>query len=95
MLVGVVSRSDLLAAYLRNDEDIRQDILRRAVPEVIERALETVQVEVRDGTVELDGWLTRRSQVLGLIARARAVDGVVSVRSRSSPLTLACGLEEL
>jgi osmotically-inducible protein OsmY len=76
-----VSRSDLLAAYLREDEDIRQDIL-RVVPGVVERSVETVQVEVHDGTVELDGWLTRRSQVLALIARARAIDGVVSVHSR-------------
>ncbi|HEX8859328.1 MAG TPA: hypothetical protein VGC06_09635 [Actinomycetes bacterium] len=34
------------------------------------------------GVVELDGWLTRRSQVLALIARARATDGVVAVHSK-------------
>jgi CBS domain-containing protein len=81
-LVGIVSRRDLLAAYLRDDEDIRQDILRRVVPEVVERAVEGVQVEVQGGTVKLDGWLTRRSQVLALVTRARAIDGVINVQSK-------------
>lgn len=81
-LVGIVSRGDLLAAYLRDDQDIRQDIMRRVVPAVVERAVETVQVEVHRGTVELDGWLTRRSQTLALIARARAIEGVIDVHSR-------------
>jgi predicted transcriptional regulator len=81
VLVGIVTRGDLLKAYLRADQDIRQDIRRRAVPKVVERAVETVQVQVHDGTVELDGWLTRRSQALALIAHARATDGVISVHS--------------
>jgi CBS-domain-containing membrane protein len=80
--IGIVTRGDLLKAYQRADQEIRQDIVRRAVPKVIERAVETVHVQVRHGVVELDGWLTRRSQVLALIARARATDGVVAVRNR-------------
>jgi CBS domain-containing protein len=81
-LVGIVTRGDLLKAYLRADEDIRQEILRRAVSEVIERAAETVRVEVHDGVVELDGWVTRRTQALALVARARATDGVIAVHNR-------------
>ena len=81
-LIGIVSRGDLLEAYLRDDQEIQQDILRRVVPAVVERAVETVQVEVHDGVVELDGWLTRRSQVLALTARARAVEGVIDVHSK-------------
>jgi CBS domain-containing protein len=81
-LVGIVTRGDLLKAYLRADEDIRQEILRRAVPEVIERAAETARVEVHDGVVELDGWVTRRTQALALVARARATDGVIAVHDR-------------
>jgi CBS domain-containing protein len=79
VLVGIVTRGDLLKAYLRADQDIRQDILRQAVPKVIERAVETVQVQVHDGMVQLDGWVTRRSQALALVARIRATDGVVGV----------------
>jgi CBS domain-containing protein len=82
VLVGIVTRGDLLKAYVRVDQDVRRDILTRAVPEVIERVVESVQVEVHDGVVELSGWLTRRSQVLALIARARATDGVVTVHSK-------------
>jgi CBS domain-containing protein len=80
--VGIVTRSDLLKAYLRVDDEIRQDIVRQAVSKVIERAVETVQVEVHDGVVELDGWVTRRSQALALVARARATDGVITVHSK-------------
>jgi CBS domain-containing protein len=81
-LVGIVTRGDLLKAYRRVDQDIRQDILARAVPEVIERVVESVEVEVHNGVVELSGWLTRRSQVLALIGRARAIDGVITVHSK-------------
>lgn len=77
-----MTRSDLLKAYLRVDDEIRQDIVRQAVSKVIERAVETVQVEVHDGVVELDGWVTRRSQALALVARARATDGVITVHSK-------------
>jgi CBS domain-containing protein len=82
VLVGIVSRGDLLKAYLRDDRDIRREILHGAIPGVIERVVESVQVEVHDGVVELSGWLTRRSQVLALIARARAIDGVITVHSK-------------
>jgi CBS-domain-containing membrane protein len=80
--VGIVTRGDLLKAYLRADEDIRLEIVRESVPKVIERAVETVQVDVHDGVVELDGWVTRRSQALALVARARATDGVIAVHSK-------------
>lgn len=80
-LVGIVTRGDLLRAYLRTDQEIRQVIERRVVPEVIERKVETVDVDLHDGTVELRGWLTRRSQALALAALVCAVDGVVAVHN--------------
>lgn len=81
VLVGIVTRGDLLTAYLRADQDIRRELTERVLPEVLERVVEAVQVQVDDGMVRLAGHLTRRTQALALAARARAVDGVVSVAS--------------
>jgi hypothetical protein len=69
-LVGIVTRGDLLKAYLRPDEAIREDIHCLVVPRVLERAVESADAKVDDGVVELDGWVTRRSQALALKARA-------------------------
>jgi CBS-domain-containing membrane protein len=82
LLVGIVTRDDLLKAYLRPDEDIREDIRRLVVPRVLERAVESADAKVHDGVVELDGWVTRRSQALALKARASAIDAVVAIHSR-------------
>jgi len=79
VLIGIVTRGDLLKAYLRADADIRRDVAERAVPEVVERPVETVDVEVHDGVVCLSGRVTRRSQVQALVALARTIDGVVAV----------------
>jgi CBS domain-containing protein len=82
VLVGIVTRGDLLKAYLRGDQKIATELTIRIVPEVLERAVETVEVSVDDGVVRLTGRLTRRSQALTLTRRAQAVDGVVSVDSQ-------------
>jgi CBS domain-containing protein len=66
VLVGIVTRGDLLKAYLRSDDDIRQDIVNRVVPEVLERVVETADARVHDGIVELDGW--GRPQAIGQAA---------------------------
>ena len=84
VLIGIVTRGDLLKAYLRPDEAIRRELAVRVLPEVLERAVETIEVEVADGVVRLVGHLTRRSQELALVRRAWAVDGVVGVSSEVS-----------
>lgn len=75
-LVGVVSRRDLLAYYLRDDDAIRADI---------ERALADqppITVSVHDGVVLLLGRVQWRSTRAVLDERVRAVPGVVDVQDR-------------
>ncbi len=80
-LVGIVSRKDVLAVFLRKDEDIRDDI----VTHVFERGLgiavnpATVTVDVHDGEATLTGQLELKSQI-GLVEdMTRHIDGVVDV----------------
>ncbi|HZD74445.1 MAG TPA: CBS domain-containing protein [Actinomycetota bacterium] len=81
-LVGIVSRSDLLRLFLRDDEAIHREI----VDDVLLRALwiepTTVLVNVRDGIVTLTGQLERKSLRPLVIRLTRTVPGVVDVVSR-------------
>jgi len=84
LLVGIVSRADLLGVFLRGDEEIAEEIRH----DVFERSLDTpadkVQVTVVEGEVTLDGVIDRRSLVRVAEALVGRVDGVVSVTNRLS-----------
>ncbi len=81
-LVGIVSRSDLLRLFLRDDPAIYREI----VNEVLLRALwidpATVLVTVDDGVVTLVGQLERKSLVPMAVQLTRTVPGVVDVVSQ-------------
>lgn len=81
-LAGIVSRADLVGAYLRRDDDIlhaiRDDVLRRTMwlePD-------DLRVSVRDGVVRLGGQVDRRSTARIVEKLVGLVDGVVGVESR-------------
>jgi CBS domain-containing protein len=80
-ILGVVSRVDLLADYLRDDADILEDV--RAILRE-ELALEpgAVSASVEQGVVRLQGELERRGLVPSIWDRVRAVDGVVGIDER-------------
>jgi CBS domain-containing protein len=80
-LVGIVTRADLLRAYLHRDEDtlrvIRESVLRNTMwidPD-------DLRVEVKDGQVRLDGVVDRRSTATILVRLIGLVDGVDRVHS--------------
>ncbi len=81
VVVGIVSRADLLKTYVRSDDAIKRDI----VSDVITRALfidpKAVDVEVADGVVKLSGELETRSLSRLLIELAQRVEGTVAVES--------------
>ncbi|GHE55761.1 CBS domain-containing protein [Streptomyces capitiformicae] len=78
-LRGVVSRSDLLKVFLRDDADIAEEIRREVVPRLAPDTDEPIRADVRDGAVTLTGRV-RDINLLPLAARlARAVEGVVDV----------------
>lgn len=83
-LLGIVSRRDLLAVFLRKDEDIAAEIAHV----VFERNLDTVvnpstvTVDVHDGVVTLRGQLQRKSWVPIAVNLTARIDGVVDVNAQ-------------
>ncbi|RAG86817.1 inosine-5'-monophosphate dehydrogenase [Streptacidiphilus pinicola] len=81
-LVGIVSRSDLLRVFLRDDRAIRGEIISEVLQRVMLIEPATVSVEVKDGVVSLQGQLERKSLIPITERLCRSVDGVVGLRSR-------------
>ncbi|GHE13542.1 CBS domain-containing protein [Streptomyces alanosinicus] len=80
LLQGIVSRADLLKVFLRDDEDIADEVRREIVSHLFPLSSAAVQVEVRDGVVTLTGRI-RDSALVPVAARlVRAVEGVVDVQ---------------
>jgi CBS domain-containing protein len=78
-LIGIVSRSDLLKVFLRDDEDIAEEIRREIVDRLFPAPPAPVRVEVHDGLVRLTGRV-RDTALVPVAARlARGVEGVVDV----------------
>jgi CBS domain-containing protein len=81
LLIGVVSRTDLLSVFERPDPDIRDEVL-----DVIagEFGLDVAEFEVSivSGIVTIAGPVGRLETALLLLARVRHTEGVVAVRDR-------------
>lgn len=79
-LVGMVSRADLLKAFLRPDAEIKREVLDDLITRRLRLAPESVEVTVHDGVVSLSGEIDRRSDILGLDRMVAEVAGVIGVR---------------
>jgi CBS-domain-containing membrane protein len=78
ILQGVVSRSDLLKVFLRDDEEIAEEVRHSVLGQL--PITTPLTVSVADGVVTLGGVLPDRTLV-PIVARAvRAVEGVVDIR---------------
>ena len=91
LLQGIVSRSDLLKVFLRDDEDLAEEIRREIVSYLFPLPASAVHVQVHDGVVKLSGRLRDTSLVPVAARLVRAVEGVVDVDfdldpSRHEPL---------
>jgi CBS-domain-containing membrane protein len=82
MLIGVVSRSDLLQLFLRRDRAIQEEIIEDVLVGTLGVSPSSVSVEVADGRVTLSGTLGRRSLVPVVVRLCGSVDGVVKVVDR-------------
>jgi len=80
-LVGIVSRSDLVRAYVRSDDElaatIRQDVILRIL--WLDPTLFTVVVE--DGLASISGHVERRSTAEMIERAVRMVPGIVDVQA--------------
>jgi CBS domain-containing protein len=80
VLQGIVSRADLLKVFLRDDEEIAEEVRREVVSYLFPMPASAVRVDVEDGVVKLGGRI-RDTALVPVAARlVRAVEGVVDVR---------------
>ncbi|WP_340681364.1 CBS domain-containing protein [Amycolatopsis coloradensis] len=81
-LTGIVSRADLVHAFVRTDAEIRDEVLRDVSVLIRRPSLGEVRADVEDGIVTLRGEVERRSQAVLLSALVRRIAGVVDVDDR-------------
>jgi osmotically-inducible protein OsmY len=80
--VGIVTRSDLVRAFTRTDEEIQREIREDVILRTMWAEPSAVSVEVEAGEVVLEGRVDSED-IAGLIeAYALRVPGVVSVDSK-------------
>jgi CBS domain-containing protein len=79
VLVGIVTRGDLLRVFLRPDRDIRDDVRRGVLDEAQLFNPNAIDVEVHEGTVTLRGRVGTRLVAEAVTRRAYDVSGVVAV----------------
>ncbi|MFE0186842.1 CBS domain-containing protein [Streptomyces sp. NPDC059008] len=78
LLVGIVSRADLLKVFLRSDDDLAQEV-RHVMAQLFASPAKDLEVTVVDGVVTLSGDLRDRSLVPVVARLVRGVEGVVDV----------------
>ncbi len=82
MLIGIVSRTDLLSVYERPDRDIQDEVIRDIIAGEFKLDAAEFEVTVAAGVVTLAGPLAQLQTALELLARVRHAEGVVAVRDR-------------
>jgi CBS domain-containing protein len=81
-LVGIVSRRDLLATYLRADTDIRAEVRENVLRRDLLIGPTEVTASVHEGVVTLTGTVDRRSTARIVDRLVGTVTGVVDVANR-------------
>lgn len=79
VLVGIVSRSDLLRVFLRRDEAIHEEIDLDVLQRTLKLAPSAVSVTVNNGQVALHGHVESQGLIPIIERLCSTVDGVVSV----------------
>ncbi|MGX1887821.1 CBS domain-containing protein [Streptomyces sp. NPDC055287] len=79
LLTGIVSRSDLLDAFIRTDAEIRAEVEQDVLGRILGLDEGTVAVEVRDGAVTLRGQIPEPGLLPVIVALSQGIDGVVAV----------------
>jgi CBS domain-containing protein len=80
-LVGIVSRSDLVRAFARSDDQIREEIVGEVLP-AFSLSANDVQVSVSNGEVILSGAIEDELTARCLPHAVQSVVGVVEIDSR-------------
>ncbi len=80
-LVGIVTRADLVRAYVRTDEELERTILDDVLLKALWLDPAAFRVAVRDGEVSIAGHVERRSTASLVEETVRLVPGVVAVNA--------------
>jgi CBS-domain-containing membrane protein len=83
-LVGIISRADVLSAFSRPDEDIRQEVMADVALDESPADPDAIEVAVKDGIVTLTGTAGTSEAAHEIARRVRHIQGVVAVRDRLS-----------
>jgi CBS domain-containing protein len=83
-LVGIVTRADLVRAFIRPDEDIAREIRDDVIVRSLWISPEEIDVEVEDGEVTIGGRVDTKADAELIPSFAERVPGVVSVASTLS-----------
>jgi CBS domain-containing protein len=85
-LTGIVSRSDLLKVFLRDDAEIAREVREDVIRRTLWMEPQAVTVNVREGVVTLEGQVERRSLIPILERLVISMDGVVAIEPKLSYL---------
>ncbi|HWH06517.1 MAG TPA: CBS domain-containing protein [Gaiellaceae bacterium] len=80
-LVGIVTRADLVRAFVRSDAEIAEEIEREVLGRTLWLGPGEVEVTVRDGDVRLVGTVAAATEAELLPRLVRRLPGVISVTS--------------
>jgi CBS domain-containing protein len=79
LLEGVVSRADLLKVFLREDNDLADEVRREIVDVLFPAPVEPIHVMVAEGVVTLTGKVRDTALIPVAVRLTHAVEGVVDV----------------
>jgi CBS domain-containing protein len=82
LLIGIISRADVLRVFARPDADIRREAEEEVIAETFLADSPSVLVTVHDGMVTLTGRTDTGQLARELVAVIRQIDGVVTVRDQ-------------
>ena len=82
LLIGIISRADVLRVFARPDADIRREANEEVIAETFMADSPSVAVTVHDGIVTLTGRTDTGQFARGLVMAVRQIDGVVAVRDQ-------------
>jgi CBS-domain-containing membrane protein len=83
-LVGLVSRTDMLKAFARTDQEILDEIENHVMREILWVDPRKVTAGCTDGNVKLSGQLETKTDASLLVELTKRLDGVVSVSDHLS-----------
>jgi CBS domain-containing protein len=81
-LVGIVSRTDVLTVFSRDDHEIRAEIVRAVLPGIVPKPWTDLKVAVKDGIVTISGEPLSEATTRAVLDAVGHVQGVVAVRDR-------------